>query len=180
MEPEVSDGQEVLETPEEQTEVVEETLDEVELRNLDEELAELKAKAEKADELERKNRQLYERLKKKEEEAGSPTKGLSTRDTLALIEAKITDEELSEVEEFARYKKLSIADALKSPTLKAILAERKEEARTMRATEIKSPRGIAKTTGEDILRKAETTGEVPDSMEDLKAMIEARLLRRMK
>lgn len=175
MEPE-SDVQEVLETPEEQ--VVEESSDDVELRNLDEELAELKAKAEKADELEKKNRQLYERLKKKEEEASLSTNGLSTRDTLALIEAKITDEELSEVEEFARYKKLSIADALKSPTLKAILAERKEEARTARATEVKSPRGVAKNTGEDILRKAEKTGEVPEGMDELKAMLEARLLRK--
>lgn len=176
MEPE-SDVQEVLETPEE-PEVVEESTDDVELRNLDEELAELKAKAEKADELERKNRQLYERLKKKEEEANHSTNGLSTRDTLALIEAKITDEELSEVEEFARYKKLSIADALKSPTLKAILAERKEEARTARATEIKSPRGVAKNTGEDILRKAEKTGEVPEGIDELKAMLEARLHRK--
>lgn len=179
MEPEVSDAQEVLETPETE-EVVEESTEDVELRDIDAEIEQLKAKAEKADELERKNRQLYERLKKKEEEPSQPASGLSARDIIALKEANITDEDLAEVEEYARYKKLSIADALKSPTLKNILRDSAEERRTARATETRSPRGVAKTSGEDILRKAEKTGEVPDSVEEMKAMIEAQLLRRKK
>jgi hypothetical protein len=171
------DVQEVLETPEGQEEVTEE---EVELRDLDAELAELKAKADKADELEKKNRQLYERLKKKEEAPLESSSNLSARDILAIKEANITSEDLAEVEEFARYKKLTLAEALKSPTLKNILKDAAEERRTARATEVKSPRGIAKTSGEDILRKAEREGEVPETQDGLRALVEARMARRRK
>jgi hypothetical protein len=174
------DVQEVLETPEELVEVYDEPAEEAELRDLDAEIAELKAKADKADELEKKNRQLYERLKKKEEAPLEPTSGLSARDILAIKDANITSEDLPEVEEFARYKKLTIAEALQSPVLRNILKDAAEERRTARATETKSPRGIAKSSAEDVLRKAEKTGEVPESMDEMKSMIEARLLRRMK
>jgi hypothetical protein len=84
------------------------------------------------------------------------------------------------VQEFASYKKLSIAEALNHQTLKTILADKAEERRTARATETRSPRGIAKSSGEDILRKAEREGEVPETQDGLRALVEARMARRRK
>lgn len=133
-----------------------------------------KERAEKA-ELEKKNKQLYERAKKAEKSPAIEG-NLTAKDILALKDADISAQDLDEVQDFAKYRKISIAEALESKTLRTILAERKEERRTAQATETKSPRGIAKVTGEDLLRKAETTGEVKES--DIDALIQARLERK--
>lgn len=168
------DEPEVLETPaEEEVEVEEETEEAKE----EEDVEAIKAKAAKADELEKKNKQLYERLKKAEGQSKGED---SLKDLLALKDADVSAEDLDEVREYASFRKVSLAEALQSKTLKAILAERKEERRTAQATETKSPRGIAKVTGEDVLRKAEQLGEVPDSIDQMKAMLQARLDRKRK
>ena len=118
--------------------------------------------------------------KPKVEEAPSQTDGLSPRDYLALKDSSITADDFDEVQDFAKYKGIPIAEALTHPTLKNILNDRAEERRTARATETKSPRGLAKTSSEDILRKAEQTGEVPESMDGMRALAEARMARRRK
>jgi hypothetical protein len=122
-------------------------------------------------------KELEKKLKEKKEEP-SQDANLSPRDFLALKDANITADDFEEVQDFATYKKLSIADALAHPTLKTILQDRAEERRTARATETRSPRGVAKTSGEDFLKKAESQGEVPESDEGLRAMLQARLERR--
>lgn len=173
----MDDETHVLETETQEEEVVETEVDTNEEEDVEAIKAELeKEKAAKA-ELEKKNKQLYERIKKGEKGEGE---SLNVKDILALKDAEVTAEDLDEVQDFAKYRKISIAEALQSKTLKTILAERKEERRTAQATETKSPRGIAKVTGEDILRKAEATGEVPDSIDGIKSMLEARLARRKK
>lgn len=141
-----------------------------------EDIEALKAKAAKSDELEKKNKQLYERLKKTEKTKPAQEGSLSAKDFLALKDSNISAEDFDEVQDFAKYKRISIAEALKMPTLKTILNEKAEERRTAKATETRSPRGIAKQTGEDLLRKAETTGEVKES--DIDALVNARLDRK--
>jgi hypothetical protein len=97
-------------------------------------------------------KELEKKLKEKKNEDTPSPSGLSAKDYLALNESKITAEDFDEVQEFASFKKLSIAEALNHSTLKTILTDKAEERRTARATETRSPRGIAKTSGEDILR----------------------------
>lgn len=133
----------------------------------------------KAEELEKKNRQLYERLKKQEKPPEAT--GLSEYDILALKNSSITEkEDLDTVKEYATRLNLTIAEALEDKYVKTVLAEKAEERRTARATETKSPRGIAKNTGEDLLRRAEREGEIPTTDADIRAMVEARLERRRK
>jgi hypothetical protein len=106
---------------------------------------------------------------------------LSEYDILALKNSNITEkEDLDTVKEYARKLNLSIADALEDKYVRTVLHEKGEERRTARATETRSPRGISKTTGDDMLRKAEREGDLPDSMEGLHALIEARLERKRK
>lgn len=171
-----TDESQVLETETEVAEEVEETEEEEDAST---ELE--KVRAEKA-ELEKKNKQLYERVKKAEKSEKAPVVegNLTARDILALKDADVSADDLDEVQEFAKYRKIGIAEALQSKTLKTIIAERKEERRTALATETKSPRGMSKQSGEDVLRKAETTGEVPESQDAMRAMLQARLERRRK
>lgn len=79
---------------------------------------------------------------------------------------------------FAKDEGISIPEALKNSELKAILDVRAEERRTASATQTRSARGVARPTGEDLLRKAEKTGELPSSSEDMTALAEARIARK--
>lgn len=134
----------------------------------------------KAEELEEKNRQLYARLKK-QESGKTQEGGLSEYDMLALKNSNITEkDDLDTLKEYAKKLNLSIAEALEDKYVQTVLSDKAEERRTARATETRSPRGIAKTTGEDFLRKAERDGELPTTDAELRAMLEARLERKRK
>lgn len=153
-------------------EVVEESTEEAEE-------VDWKAEAEKAKELADNYKIRAEKAEKKAKTTvPSNTNTLSPKDYLALQQAGITADDFDEIQDFASYRKISVAEALQSSTLKAILKERKEERNSSQAMNTKSPRGITKTSGDDLLRKAEKTGEIPDTDEGLKALQEARLAER--
>lgn len=178
-ESEVLETQTTESTPEE---VVEEATEEyrepVAQATEDSEVDDVDALRREKEELERKNKQLYERLKKEQSKPAPAEGSLSAKDFLALRDANISADDFDEVQEFASWKKVSIAEALANPTLKAILRDRTEERRTAQATETKSPRGIARSSGEDLLLKAEKTGEVPTTDEGIAALIKARMERK--
>lgn len=145
-----------------------------------EELKALREKAARADELEEKNKQLFERAKKKE---GAVEKkavdSLTPKDALILAKANVHEDDLDEVLEWAAFKKIPVADALKDATLKTILSTRAEERVTAEATNTEGGgRGAAKPSGDDLLRKAESTGEVPDTTEGMNALFLARQARK--
>lgn len=104
---------------------------------------------------------------------------LSPKDALLLAKAEVSLEDVDEVVEYAKYRKIAIGDALKDPTLKAILSTRVEERKTAAATHTRGgARGASKVTGEDLLRKAEATGEVPEDPQKIREIVEARMARR--
>lgn len=178
MEPNQTDGSEVLET----TEVAEETTQETPADISADEIADLKARAAKLEELEEKNKKLFERAKKAEAAAKQvPSKDedtLSNKDLLALAKANISDDDMDEVIEFAKFKKLSVSEALKHATMRTILDERASERKTAATTLVRGgARGSAKVSGEEILSKAERTGEVPDSDEAMTELFKARRAR---
>lgn len=169
MDEELQDAPEVLETPEE--EVTEE-----EEAPLDDEKEQLKAKV--AD-LESKNKQLFERAKKKDPEPLQEP-ALSPKDYLALTEAKVSSDDFDEIMEYAAFKKISVAEALKTSTLHTILGEKAEQRKTAEATNTRSSRGTSKTSGDELLLKARRTGEVPDSEEGMQNLFKARQAERFK
>lgn len=111
-----------------------------------------------------------------QEEATTTSHDLSSKDTIALINAKVHEDDVDEVVEYASFKKISLAEALKSSVVKTLLAERVEQRSTADATSTgKTRSGQAKVTGESLLQKAKKTGEVPEREEDLDALLEQRL-----
>lgn len=167
---EENDGSEVIETTEESTEEIqEETVEETP----EDKIARLES--EKA-ELEDKNKKLYARTKDAEAKTKSSKDDLSNKDLLFLAKNDIAEEAIDEVVEWAKFKKLPIADAYKQ--LKPKLDAEAEQRKTAQATTTQSPRGVVKNSGADILKKAEATGEVPDTMDAMIQMHQARLERR--
>lgn len=170
------DGSEVLETTETEAEAVETTEETLSA----EDVATLKAEAAKAKELEAKNKQLFERVKKAEAakaKPDAPSQELSTKDVLYLSGAGIPVDDVDDVISYASKMGVSIKEA--HDFYKPILAERTEQRKTAAATHTKGgARGASKSTGADFLAKAEQTGDVPETEDAMRALQEARLARK--
>jgi len=115
---------------------------------------------------------LREDLKKiatqaKEPPAVSPDNSgdLTSRDMFVLVNAGVKEEEdVEEVTEYARFKKISISEAIKSPLIRASLAEKAEMRKTAQATNSgSSQRTAAKISEEQLIAKANKGEEVDPS-----------------
>jgi hypothetical protein len=97
---------------------------------------------------------------------------LSAKDAVLLAKADVDMDDVDEVVDFAKYRKISIAEALKNSTLKAILADKKEERTTAQATQTRSPRQSAQVTGDVLIEKARK-GEIRE--EDIDKLVQAEM-----
>lgn len=116
---------------------------------------------------------------KPKQSAPSQDQAFSPKDYLALRDANVSAEDFDEVSDFAKYKGISLAEALKQPVLKTILNERAEERKTAEATATRgSRRGDTKPNDEALLERAsrgETFGE-----DSIAAIAKARHARNFK
>ena len=137
----------------------------------------------KAKEIAENQRIRAEKAEKEAKEKGvkADEQLFTAKDTLALVEAKVSSEDYDEVVRVAKILGKPVVEALKDKTMLAILSERVEERRTAEATLTgKTQRGVSKTTGEDLLQRAETTGEVPEDEDGMKKLFQARMARKLK
>lgn len=177
MEP-TNDAPEVIETPVEEAPVPEaDAPEEVEADVRDAKIAEL----------EDKNKKLFARAKAAEEakkaipQATVSEAQYSPKDYLALMSAGVTAEDFEEVERVAKILGKPIAETLADKTMKSILSERQEERKTASVAHTRGgARGTSKVSGEDLLAKAERTGEVPDDTKGMNDLFMARMARKLK
>lgn len=99
---------------------------------------------------------------------------LTTRDLYALMDAKVPQDDVNEVVEYATLKKISISEALKSTVVKAILAEKAEYRNSAKASNTGSARrGTSKVSDEALLENFKK-GIVPDSDEEISRLVKLR------
>lgn len=99
--------------------------------------------------------------------------GLSTKDTIALIKNNVNEEDVSEVEDYARYRGISVSEALKSSVVKTLLSEREDQRKTANATNVgNTRRGPSKPTPQDLIERA-SKGQMPESDEDIRILARA-------
>lgn len=138
--------------------------------------AEFKSLKDKADEAE-KLQKAFEDQKKRAEKAETKIKekeeGLSTKDVLVLSQAGVHADDIDEVVEFAKFKKISVAEALNNPTLKTILAEHVSQRETAQATQMKGKTSSQDKGGESLLQEA-SQGNLPTDDEGIAKLAEAR------
>jgi hypothetical protein len=105
----------------------------------------------------------------------SPTAGeLSTKDLYALMEAKVPEQDVEKVQEIAKLKGISVAEAIKLPLTKQILSDEAEQRNSASAANVgASKRSSNKITDEILLAKAQK-GELPTSDEDLMRLARIR------
>lgn len=140
-------------------------------------------KAEALKEKERADNQKI-RAEKAEQKAKTEKQGtekapaISTTDFYALMTAQVAQEDIQEVQDYAAFKKISIADALKAPAIKSILADRKEERNVAEATNSGRVRRQAQAPSSDAILSDASKGKLPETEEGLNRLAEARLERR--
>lgn len=150
---------------------------------LDSEFAALSEKAEKgtkAEELANNYKTRAEKAERQLKEGGATvdTNVLSTADTIALLTAKVHEDDIERVERFAKSEGISIKEALKNTELKAILSVRSEERETATAANIgPARRGKTESTGESLLEKA-NAGNLPDSDDEISRLMQAKMGKR--
>lgn len=140
---------------------------------------EYKARLQKAEEL----AENYKKRAEKAERAAKGTKpvaedgSLSSRDVIYLSKADIHEDDMDEVLEWSKFKKISVKEAHES--LKDVLKGREAERRTAAATQTGGGRrATSAATHEAILRKA-AEGELPKGEQDISKLAEARMAERL-
>ena len=114
-----------------------------------------------------------EKAEKEAKEKKDP--GFSEADVIALSRAKLHDDDLDEVRNYAKFKNISVSDAIKDKTLKNILDIREEERRSAAAAAAGGGGGGAqRPSNESLLQKA-SQEELPEKDEDIEALAEARM-----
>ena len=115
-----------------------------------------KIRAEKA---EQEAKQL--KTKPKENEVAPENEPLSQKDIIYLAKADIHEDDLGEVIEYSKFKKVSVAEAHKM--MKPILAEHAEHRKTAEAANAGGGRGVVKKIDPSVIERnlSEGQGEVP-------------------
>lgn len=99
---------------------------------------------------------------------------LSAKDLLAISRAGIEADDLDEVLDYAKYKKISVSEALKSSVVKKTLEEKAEYRKTAEATNSGSNRRSSGKASDDTLLENARKGQLPESEEEMRRLILAR------
>lgn len=155
------------------------TLDEEETELNDEENEEdvdtLRSKLAKAEEL-ANNYKVRAEKAEKGKKAAPQADGLTTSDILAITRAQINEEDLDEVLEYAKFKKTSISEALKSSILRATLSEKAEERTSAQAVNTGGGRRANNGAVSDERLMADASkGILPESDADIARIARLRL-----
>lgn len=136
-----------------------------------EELAQnYKIRAEKAERLAKASRNEAPTTQKQTPTAGD----LGTKDLYALMEAKVPQDDIDEVTEYAKFKGISVAEALKSNVVKTMLSDKAEMRNTAQASNVGTARRGSAKVSDDVLLSKASKGELPDNDDDMMRVIRAR------
>jgi len=141
----------------------------------------LKAEADKAREIAENQKVRAERAESKAKSVKTSPKAnseLSTIDIIALTKANIETDDIEEVLDYAKFKGISVSEALKSPVVKATLSERNEQRNVAMATNTGgSKRGVAKISDDSLINNARN-GNLPESDADIDRLMKAMMTKR--
>lgn len=107
---------------------------------------------------------------KKEATIVADTSKLSQKDLLTIARAEIEDEDIDDVVEYATLKKISVADALKSTIMKAILADKAEARKVAAGTSTGKTRRSNVAVSDEALMEKAAKGELPESDDDIRRL----------
>jgi len=112
---------------------------------------------------------------KNDEPEDSTAKGeLSSKDLLSVMRANVHDDDLDEVIEFAKFKGISVSEAMNNDVVKTILSNNTEFRKTANTANTANARKGAQKVSGDTLKANLSKGEVPSTPEESEALYWAR------
>lgn len=100
---------------------------------------------------------------------------LSIKDSFALMKANVSEDDIEDIVEYAKFKKIPVAEALKSNVVKSMLDEKEEFRKSQEAsTTPNTKRASPKVTDETVLDNARK-GKLGESEDEIKALFRARM-----
>lgn len=106
---------------------------------------------------ERSNKKLEEKTEKKEE-----TQSVSQKDIYALSQANVHIDDFDDVVDYAKFKKISIQEALKSDVIKTVLANKAEYRKTSEVANTTNARKGVSKVSDEVLMKNLNDGKIPE------------------
>ncbi len=117
-----------------------------------------------------KYKAILDRNKNKKPETKTQPKeksdGMSIKDSYALIQANVHEEDLDEVLDYAKFKKISISEALQSNLIKATLADKSEYRKTANVSNTGAARKGSAKVSDDTLKSNLAKGIIPEKGSD--------------
>lgn len=135
---------------------------------LDEEIKNLASKGSKNEELANNYKTRAEKAERDLKKGGKSSENtkqegdLSAMDTIAIMNAKVDTEDIEDVVDYAKFRGISVAEALKSQVLKTILADKEEKRTSANAANTNNARAGQKKVTDDTLVSNMKKGEVPE------------------
>lgn len=137
------------------------------------------AKARKAEELANNYKIRAEKAEKAAK--GTPTQevpvaksDLSPMDIYALMDAKVPQEDISEVTVLAKAYGVPVSEALKLDSVKATLAYKAETRKTAQATAVGASRRSSTKVSDEVILENASKGRLPQSDDEIEALVAAR------
>lgn len=106
-------------------------------------------------------------------EGNSSTSDLSSKDVIFLAKADIHEDDMDEVLDWAKFKKVPVSEAYKQ--LKTTLQVRSEERKSANTANTgNARRGSSQATSEALISQARS-GKIPESDEDIQRLVKAKM-----
>ena len=144
----------------------------------EESVEDIRAKLAKAEELAKNYKIRAEKAEKGRKEVGETSHTPNTNsleDTYALIKANVSQEDISDVREYAQFKGISIAEALNTGAVRSILAEKSEQRTVASATNTgTSKRSSGKISDEALLANA-NAGKIPEDQASIDRLVALKM-----
>lgn len=102
------------------------------------------------------------------------TSSLNLADSVAILNAKVHEDDIERVERYAKSEGMSIKDALKDPELKAILTLREENRTVAVATNVTNTRRGSAQVAPEVLVSNASQGKLPENDADIERLIAAK------
>lgn len=160
-------NEEVLDT--ETEEVVETDTVETDESGVDEQNGDFEAKLkEKDDKIRQLESVIVKHKKESKIEKPKESSELSQNDLYALIKNDVHEDDVSEVVDYARVKKITVKEALQSNVVKAILRDKEETRKTAQVSNTGTTRKSPTKVDADTLVEKARKGDLPQSEEEMK------------
>lgn len=104
--------------------------------------------------------------------------GVSTKDLYALMEAKVPEEDISEVEDYAKYKGISISEALKTQAVRSILNEKSDMRNVASATNTGGSKRVGGRVSDETLLTNASKGNFPDTDAEIDRLVKLQFTKR--